>query len=270
MASPSAPPVPRRRLALVGATVFGLALLVAVAWFLLAGGAPAEVAIEDAVASIEGDTAATGEVDDTEAPQSSDTDTSAAPDGAGAEPDGDGTWTVDTDLEPFDLEASAGSFVGYRIDEELANVGATQAVGRTPAVGGGLTVDGSRITDAVVEGELSEMRSDRPQRDGRVASALESDQHPVVRFTAEPFELPVPLGDGDRVEVEVPGTIEAAGGSSEVVALVTAQRVGDVVVATGALDLPLADVGVTAPSAAIVLGVADTATIEWQLYLTRS
>jgi hypothetical protein len=196
------------------------------------------------------------------------TTTTAADDDAAG--DTDGTWTVDTGVEPFDLAASTGSFLGYRIDEELANVGATQAVGRTPAVDGGLTVDGTSVTDASVEGELAELRSDRPQRDGRVARALEADEHPLVRFTAEPFELPEPLDDGDRVEVDVPGTLEAAGGSTEVVAGVTAQRVGDVVVATGSVDVALEELGITAPSAAIVLGVSDTATIEWQLYLTRS
>jgi polyisoprenoid-binding protein YceI len=270
----SAPPARRRRLALIAVAVIGLIALAAVAVFLLGGDAPAEVAIDDAVAELDDPAAeeATSEDATSEDATSGDAE-EAAPEAEGADTGGasaDGTWTVDTEVEPFDLAASTGSFLGYRIDEELANVGATQAVGRTPAVTGGLTVDGTSVTDAVVEGELAELRSDRPQRDGRVATALEAEAHPTVRFTAERFELPAELADGDRVEVEVPGTIEAAGGSTEVVALVVAQRVGDVVVATGSLDLPLADVGVTAPSAAIVLGVADTATIEWQLYLTRS
>jgi hypothetical protein len=280
VSSTSAPPARRRRLALIGVAVIGLIALAGVAVFLLGGDAPAEVAIDDAVAGLD-DPEADGTAEVTaedvtsgdEVAPSDDELEEAAPPADAASADGvsaDGTWTVDTDVEPFDLAASTGSFLGYRIDEELANVGATQAVGRTPAVSGGLTVEGTSVTDAVVEGELGELRSDRPQRDGRVATALEAETHPTVRFTAEPFELPAELGDGDRVEVEVPGTIEAAGGSTEVVALVVAQRVGDVVVATGSLDLPLADVGVTAPSAAIVLGVADTATIEWQLYLTPS
>lgn len=39
---------------------------------------------------------------------------------------------------------------------------------------------------------------------------------------------------------------------------------------TGAFEVTLAGYGVTAPSAPIVLSVADTATVELQLYLTRS
>jgi hypothetical protein len=264
--------VPRRRRTILLVTAaLGLLLVAGLAWWVVGGDAPSEVAIDDAVAGIDETTEAAdeaGEADDAAAADAAAADDAAADDDAAG--DTDGTWTVDTEVEPFDLAASTGSFLGYRIDEELANVGATQAVGRTPAVDGGLTVDGTSVTDASVEGELAELRSDRPQRDGRVARALEADEHPLVRFTAEPFELPEPLDDGDRVEVDVPGTLEAAGGSTEVVAGVTAQRVGDVVVATGSVDVALEELGITAPSAAIVLGVSDTATIEWQLYLTRS
>lgn len=41
-----------------------------------------------------------------------------------------------------------------------------------------------------------------------------------------------------------------------------------VITVTGSLDVALADYGVTAPSAPIVVSVADTATVELQLYLT--
>ena len=42
----------------------------------------------------------------------------------------DGTWTVDPSVGSF--SDFSGSFVGYRVEEELANVGAATAVGRTP------------------------------------------------------------------------------------------------------------------------------------------
>ena len=42
----------------------------------------------------------------------------------------------------------SGSFVGYRVEEELANVGAATAVGRTPDVTGGMTVAGTSIAFA--------------------------------------------------------------------------------------------------------------------------
>lgn len=239
------------------AGVAALLLTAAVLYLAVGGGAPSEVAIDDAVAGL---------ADAEEPTAAGATDETGEADTA----DADGAWTVSTEVEPFDRASSSGTFVGYRIDEELANVGATQAVGRTPAASGGLEVDGTTVTGAVIEGDLTQLTSDRPQRDDRVSGALNVDEHPTVRFAAESFELPAELVDGERVEVEVPGTLEAAGGSTDLTASMTAQRLGDVVVVTGSLDLPLADVGVTPPSAAIVLSVADTATIEWQLYLTRS
>jgi hypothetical protein len=244
----------RRRTLLFVVLVAGLLLLGGVSYLLLSGDTPDAVEAEDAVAGLERDDAA-----------STSSDASGRIEATSAE----GTWRVDTEVEPYDLAASTGSFVGYRIDEELANVGTTQAVGRTPAVGGAVSVVGTTVTDLELTGDLRELVSDRPRRDDRVADSLRVADHPTVRFTAEDLDLPGELGDGERLEVQVPGTLEAAGGATDVLADVTAQRRGDVVVVTGSVDVPLADLGITAPSAAIVLRVADTATIEWQLYLVR-
>ena len=52
-----------------------------------------------------------------------------------------GTWTVDTSVGEFSYEDSTGTFVGFRVDEELAGLGSTTAVGRTPAVSGTVTIE---------------------------------------------------------------------------------------------------------------------------------
>jgi hypothetical protein len=57
-----------------------------------------------------------------------------------------GTWTVDPSIGSF--SDFSGSFVGYRIDEQLAGIGANTAVGRTPNVTGSMTVDGTTVTVA--------------------------------------------------------------------------------------------------------------------------
>ena len=43
-----------------------------------------------------------------------------------------GTWTVDTSIGEFSFEDSTGTFVGFRVQEELCGIGSTTAVGRTP------------------------------------------------------------------------------------------------------------------------------------------
>lgn len=267
----------RPRLLLAIALLAGIAVLAVVGVLLFGGETPAAVGDgERAGAAL--DQAASGDgtgdalADESDADETDDQGDRG--DGASAGPDGstdgaDGTWRVTTELEAYDLATSTGSFIGYRIDEELATIGVTQAVGRTPDVDGQVTVDGTSVTEAVVTGDLRQLVSDQPRRDGRVADALRVGDEPTVRFVADPIALPGELTDGGRLDVEVPGRLEAAGRTADVTAEVTVQRRGDVVVLTGSTSVALADLGITPPSAAIVVSVADTATIEWQLYLVR-
>ena len=55
-----------------------------------------------------------------------------------------GTWVVDTSTGEFDFESATGTFVGFRIQEELAGIGSTTAVGRTGEVTGSITIEGRR------------------------------------------------------------------------------------------------------------------------------
>ncbi|MDE0237453.1 MAG: hypothetical protein OXN95_09545, partial [bacterium] len=43
-----------------------------------------------------------------------------------------GQWIVDMSIAEFNYDESAGTFVGFRVEEELASIGSTTAVGRTP------------------------------------------------------------------------------------------------------------------------------------------
>ena len=51
-----------------------------------------------------------------------------------------GTWTIDPSVGSF--SDFSGTFVGYRVQETLASIGAQTAVGRTPDVTGTVTADG--------------------------------------------------------------------------------------------------------------------------------
>jgi hypothetical protein len=68
-----------------------------------------------------------------------------------------GEWT---------LVRGASSFVGYRVQEELAGIGSTTAVGRTQSLEGSLVFDGETITDVEVAADLSTLTSDKSMRDG--------------------------------------------------------------------------------------------------------
>src|SRR3954469_14671881 len=56
----------------------------------------------------------------------------------------DGTWKVSSPISSRD--DTTGSFVGYRVQEELSGIGANTAVGRTGSVDGTLTIAGNQVT----------------------------------------------------------------------------------------------------------------------------
>ena len=112
--------------AMIAAAVAALVLIaggVAV-YFYLRDDAPAEVDINTAV-------------DD------SSTNTTAA-DGTATTSAGDasidGTWSLEPTTEELVYDKPTGSFAGFRVKEEISGIGSTEAVGRTRAVNGSVTI----------------------------------------------------------------------------------------------------------------------------------
>ena len=104
---------------------------------------------------------------------------------------GTGAATSPTDLVgPWSVVA-ADSFVGYRVQEELARFGFTEAVGRTSQIEGFLEISGSVITAVNITVDMASLRSDSERRDGALRrQALETDEFPTASFVlAEPIEL---------------------------------------------------------------------------------
>lgn len=183
----------------------------------------------------------------------------------------DGTWTVDASIGEFSVTNTTGSFVGFRIDEELSTVGATTAIGRTPDVSGSITLDGARLTEATFTGDLTAIVSDQSRRDDNIQSALETSQFPEATFElAEPVDLGEVPAEGETVQVDARGELTIHGMTRQVTVPLQAQLTDGVIVVTGSTDIALSDYDVQAPTAPIVVSVADTATIEWQLFLTSA
>jgi len=174
---------------------------------------------------------------------------------------------VDPDIGSFHDFTS--SWVGYRIDEELGKgIGATTAVGRTPLVAGTVEVSNGVAASAEVTADLRGLASDRIYRDGKVFEVLHVDRHPEAVFV---MADPVPLTAGATgMSATVPGTLTVNGVSVAVEAALEATLVGDVLAVVGTLPVVLADHDVVAPSASIVISVADSGVVEFQLFLTRA
>jgi polyisoprenoid-binding protein YceI len=181
----------------------------------------------------------------------------------------DGPWTVDPSVGSF--SDFSGSFVGYRVQETLANVGATEAVGRTPDVTGGITIDGTSITAADFTADLTTLQSDNNMRDGQLRrQALQTGQFPTASFTlTAPIELGSVPDEGATVEVTATGDLTLHGVTKSVEIPLQARLAGDVITIAGSLPIVFSDFGMNKPQAMIVLSVEDRGTMELQLQLTR-
>ena len=215
-------------------------------WWYLDDDAPPEVTLDAAVQSVE--------------------DTPAEPaDGV------DGTWTIDTETGEFDYETATGTFAGFRIQEELASIGAATAVGRTGDVAGTVTIEGTTVTDARIDVDVTTIRTNEQRRDGRVQDALQTDTHPSATFElTAPVELGEAAAEGGQVSVVAPGELTISGTTRPVEFPLEAQLVGDTVVVVGSLDVAFSDFDVQVPESPAVLSVEDHGTVELQLLLVRS
>jgi hypothetical protein len=177
-----------------------------------------------------------------------------------------GTWTVDLDIGSFHDFSS--TWVGYRIDEELGRgIGAATAVGRTPLVTGTVVLADDAVVSAEITADLRGLKSDRIYRDGKVFDVLHVDRHPEAVFV---LDGPLPLVAGiTEAAATMPGVLIVNGVAVAVDATLEATLVGDVLTVVGSLPVVLADHGVDAPSAPIVISVADHGVVEFQLFLTR-
>jgi polyisoprenoid-binding protein YceI len=258
-----------------GPLLAGVALLLVVAaaagaWYLFfRPSGPAPVALGSA-APVTG-ASATPAGDPSEAPSG----------GAGVAPSGDvngaasgdngidGAWTVDPSIGSFDDFSS--SFVGYRVREELASIGATEAVGRTPDVTGTLTVDGTSITAATFEADLTTLRSDEANRDRQLGrQALETGRFPTATFTlTRPIDLGTVPAEGATFEATAAGDLTLHGVTKSVEVPVQGTLENGVVTVVGSLPILFADYAIEKPTSFVVLSVEDNGTMEFQLRFSK-
>jgi polyisoprenoid-binding protein YceI len=177
------------------------------------------------------------------------------------------TWTVDTSIQPFSFEDSTGTFVGFRVEEELTGVGSATAVGRTPEIAGTMTIDGTTVTDVSIEANMDAITTNDSRRDDNARGALDTDEFPVATFVlTQPIELGESAASGEPVQVTAIGDLTIHGVTNPVEIPLEAQLVDGVVVVVGTVEVVFADYGVSVPDAPIVVSAEDHGIIELQLY----
>jgi polyisoprenoid-binding protein YceI len=260
----------RRRPVIAVVAVVVLAVAIAGAWYLLRPAGPAPVSLGTAAPTVTA--AAAGPAGDPATPGPTAGATANAPGSSQDATAGgtiSGTWNVDPSVGSFD--DFSGTFVGYRVKETLASIGATEAVGRTPDVTGSMTVDGSTITAAEFTADLTGLRSDNDRRDGQLRrQALETEQFPTATFTlTSPVDLGSEPAEGAAIEAIARGDLTLHGVTKAVEIPLQARLQDGVVTVAGSLPIAFAEYGIAKPEAMIVLSVEDGGTLEVQLQLTK-
>lgn len=251
---------------ILGGGIVLLALLVVLVWyFIFRDDSPASVDTEEAAeARQEALDEATGGDGDGDAEPAAVTDLT-------------GTWNVDTSIGTFDelclTEVCSATFVGFRIDEELASIGAKTVVGRTPGVTGTMVIDGTTITGTDIVADMTGLITDDGNRNSAIRNqAIETASFPEATFSlTQPIELGAIPAAGEQVAVEATGDLTIHGVTRTETIPLTAELQGDIIVVFGNLGpILLADYDIDQPRAAVVLSVEDNAIMELQLFLTRS
>ena len=187
----------------------------------------------------------------------------AAPDSGAAEATGsvstDGEWKVST---------AQG---GYRVAEVLQGQ-KTEAVGRTTAVTGSMTIAGTKATAANFEFDLTQLKSDSDRRDGQVQGRiLQTAQFPTATFVlTQPIDFGAVPADGAEVAVKATGDLTLHGVTKPVTVDLRARVQGAEVQVLGNLPITFADWGIENPSIKPVVEVGETGTIEWVVALAKA
>jgi len=257
----------RRAIFITAGVAVGAVLIIGgfAVWYLVfRDDAPPPVALDEAVASatttttVPEDASAAATTEPPAEPDPTAPATTEAP-ATGASDSVDGTWNVDTSLE---------SFVGYRVQEELANLGAKTAVGRTAALESSLEIEGATITAVAIQADMTQLQSDDSRRDGQMErQSLETDTFPTATFVlTQPIDLGAVPAIGEPVAVTAVGDLTIHGVTNSVEIPIEAQRSEDLLTVVGSVEVVFADYGIDPPSSFVVLSVDDQGVMEFQLF----
>jgi polyisoprenoid-binding protein YceI len=165
----------------------------------------------------------------------------------------------------------SSSWVGYRVQEQLAGVGGHTAVGRSPKVTGTITLAGSTVTAVSITADLTVLASESSQRDDQLRrQAIETDAFPTTTFAlTQPIALGSLPADGVTVSATATGDLTIHGVTKSVQISVQAQRQGGIIAVAGSIPIVFGDYGFEGPSSFAVVSVNDHGIMELHLLFTR-
>jgi polyisoprenoid-binding protein YceI len=154
----------------------------------------------------------------------------------------------------------AGSFAGYRVDEEYLGVGVNTAVGRTRSLSGTIELDGTSVVNARLIADLTQLRSDEARRDDALRTrGIKTGRYPRATFT---------LGDRVRLSAtdqRASGTLELHGQQAPIAVRVAGSLDKTRLELVGRAPIDFEQFGIEPPSVAGLVTVRDTGILEFRL-----
>jgi polyisoprenoid-binding protein YceI len=171
----------------------------------------------------------------------------------------DGTWT-----------ASDSSVVGYRVKEVLFGQD-NEAVGRTNAVTGDLTISATTVNTAKFTVDMTKVSSDSGQRDGQFRGRImQTSQFPTSTFElTQPIQLPSIPANLEEISVKATGKLTLHGVTKDVTIDLKARLDGSNLDVNGTIPITFSDYGISNPSGGPA-SVGDNGQIELLLVFHRS
>jgi polyisoprenoid-binding protein YceI len=157
----------------------------------------------------------------------------------------------------------------YRVQEELANIGANEAVGQTQAIAGQIAfgADGLPMACSRFDVDLRTLQSDEAKRDNYLyRNTLEAETYPLATFVLRAIDgLDAPLTEGQETPLLLIGDLTLRDTTQLVAWQADVTLDGDALTGTAATEFEMPDFGITAPSVPVVLSLDETVRLEIDL-----
>jgi polyisoprenoid-binding protein YceI len=177
---------------------------------------------------------------------------------------------------PTDVEASSlytivpdQSEARYVAQEELAQVGATTAIGKTQAIAGTIGFDeaGLPLACSRIDVDMRTLQSDQARRDNYLYNnTLEAEKYPLATFVLLDVEgLDAPLAADETKDVTLIGNLTLRDTTKVVAWEAEASMDGDNLVLKATTDFDMPDFGITPPSVPVVLALDENVRLEFDM-----
>jgi polyisoprenoid-binding protein YceI len=161
----------------------------------------------------------------------------------------------------------------YRVQEQLAQVGETEAVGETQAIIGefGFGEDGLPLPCSRFDVDLRTLQSDQARRDNYLyQNTLEAEKYPLATFVLRAIEgMEAPLQEGQETTLRLIGDLTLRDVTKLVAWEANVTLVDGALTGTAATMFEMSDFAIEPPSVPVVLSLDETIRLEVDL-TTRS